>query len=452
MPRKKKPDTTETNGSGTQEGKQSSREAVLQLVDKLEREIGGTEADAAYTPGTTEVYGTFINFLKSYAGDDLGNITEEGTREAWEKAFHILAKFVRHMAQTGTPPETLEVIRSKFAEIAAAGAELFPGMEEEGEVSPPIPHTLTKAETYVMPTSKAAKYLTQIIPDMELTGQLKLLLYPPTSKKAEVRTVIGLTYEGPGVQLRSRHKITKYDQAVHNAISSLWEAGNRSISPQEIFRTMNGNADVKVKAKQAEKVDASVNKLMFTRLTLDMSADIKEGGLVIRDNRVSKGIVETQLLQATIGTLQTNNGKTVRGYILSREPMLYTYSKAKKHVLSVDASLLDTSSELSNTDDVIVIREYLLQQVENMRHGYRDNTVIDYSTIEEATGIDPAGDKVEQHRFRETVKKILSSWKKKGYILDYIDHKAGRTVKGVKIILQQPAAPRIDKSDRGRKQ
>lgn len=450
MPRKKKTDTTPSTNGSAGDGRRRKAEIIKALEEK-------TKA-APYLAGVNEIFEGFFGWLRESLGEPLETATDYQIRRAWNSAFSDLTKFVRALldhehpegwtafctASMGTDKEISEegyrqTIRDRYDEFATVGVELFPQNAGTITAPPTIPHSLMKPETYTMATSKAAKFLTQIVPRGQLNGQIELLTYPGSSKKADVVTYFGMRYEGEGVQIRGRYQITKYDQSVHNAISSLWAAGNRDISPQEIFRTMNGSTTGKVKESQIKKVDESVNKMMFTRLYLDMSADIQRGGLKIQDQRVTKGIVETQMIQATIVSLQTSNGQTIRGYKLSDEPMLYTYSKAKKHVLSVGLDLLDTSDEVSNTDDVIVIREYLLQQIENMRHGYRDNNVIDYETIKESTGVAVLAGKQYQQNFRESVKRILLSWKKKGYILDYADHKVGRSVKGVKIFLQQPA-------------
>ena len=454
MPRRKKPDTTPTTGEATGADKRSKAERIKELEEK-------TKA-LPYVVGANDIYAAFFDsWMKDSLGEPLETATDYQIKRAWKMAVTTLNKFVISILEYKHPEdwrascsyklgkvddvlteeEYRQIIRERYEDFIKAGLEIFPQEGTEIAEPPTVPHTLMKPETYTMATSKAARVSTQIVPSIPLDGQIRvadLFLYPPSSKKADVVTYFGMMYEGEGVQMRGRQKITKYDQAVHNAISSLWAAGNRDISPQEIFRTMNGSTTGKVKEAQVKKVHESVNKMMFTRLYLNMSADIQSGGLKIQDQRVTKGVVETQMIQATIVSLQTSNGQTIRGYKLADEPMLYTYSKAKKHVLSVGLDLLDTSDEVSNTDDVIVIREYLLQQIENMRHGYRDNTVIDYETIKESTGVTVLDGKQYQQAFRESVKRILLSWKKKGYIQGYTDHKAGRTIKGVKIILQKP--------------
>lgn len=455
MPRKKTDTTPSTGGSAG-----NDRRKKVEIIKALEEKAKA----APYLATVNEIFVGFFDWIRDNLGEPLETATEYQIKRAWNNAFSDLTKFVRALLEHEHPEGWTifctaslskdneiseegykQTIRARYEEFVAAGLEMFPQYAELMPAPPIIPHSLMKPDTYTMATSKAAKFLTQIVPRGQLNGQIELLTYPGSSKKADVVTYFGMRYEGEGVQIRGRYQITKYDQSVHNAISSLWAAGNRDISPQEIFRTMNGSTSGKVKESQIKKVDESVNKMMFTRLFLDMSADIQSGGLKIQDQRVTKGVVETQMIQATIVSLQTSNGQTIRGYKLADEPMLYTYSKAKKHVLSVGLDLLDTSDEVSNTDDVIVIREYLLQQIENMRHGYRDNTVIDYESIKENTGVTVLDGKQYQQIFRENVKRILLSWKKKGYILDYADHKAGRTFKGVKIILREPSAKTVER-------
>ena len=136
---------------------------------------------------------------------------------------------------------------------------------------------------------------------------------------------------------------------------------------------MNGNTKKRPSAAQVERITNSIRKWMYTALYMDMSQELQRQRLTLNDERIVNGKVETQMLQATIGTARTKNGTEVAVFKLAAEPILYTYCKGKKQILTVPIALLDTAEAASNTEGLTAIREYLLQQIELMRNGHRDN-------------------------------------------------------------------------------
>lgn len=120
-----------------------------------------------------------------------------------------------------------------------------------------------------------------------------------------------------------------------------------------------------------ERITNSIRKWMYTALYMDMSQELQRQRLTLNDERIVNGKVETQMLQATIGTARTKNGTEVAVFKPAAEPILYTYCKGKKQILTVPIALLDTAEAASNTEGLTAIREYLLQQIELMRNGHR---------------------------------------------------------------------------------
>ena len=139
------------------------------------------------------------------------------------------------------------------------------------------------------------------------------------------------------------------------------------------------------------------------------------------------------MLQATIGTARTKNGTEVAIFKLAAEPILYTYCKGKQQILTVPIALLDTAEAASNTEGLTAIREYILQQIELMRKGHRDNPTIRYATIYEETGIEAPTTRTERAASRDKIKAVLDVWKERGYIKGYHDAKAGREITGITI-------------------
>lgn len=318
------------------------------------------------------------------------------------------------------PADTLDEIKAIAAEYLT-----------EHQPQPYKPH---QSNSYSIGHSKPFNAIIGAIQGGDCEGQLQVMMYPGDAKLSNVVTYMSLTYTGDAVQLRGRRALTGYDKAVYNTLSTLWNAGNSHVTPHEILRHMNGRAASKGYSKsQIDRVNNSIRKMMGTILYLDMSDDMQKTEFRINDDRVAGCKIETQLLQATRCELRTETGRTVEGWNIDREPIMYTYNKAKRQIVTVPIGLLDTSAAVSNTEDVIAIREYLLLQIENMRTKHRHNNVIRYDTLYSKTGIMKPTGRVAQGRQRDQIKAMLDLWKQRGYISGYADQREGSRIIGVQV-------------------
>jgi hypothetical protein len=67
-------------------------------------------------------------------------------------------------------------------------------------------------------------------------------------------------------------------------------------------------------------------------------------------------------------TLYEAGGKEVEAYKLMRSPILYEYAQISGQIISGPINLLSTKDTVYSTEDVIIIRGYLLRQTEWMKH------------------------------------------------------------------------------------
>lgn len=304
---------------------------------------------------------------------------------------------------------------------------------------------INKPSTYSILNNKISNEYFGIQEDLlstEPNGQLTFInnLIPvtqssKTSKKktAEVTTLVGLSYNGD--LSRSLARVTGYDKAVLNAICSIYQAGSSSMTLSDVFRVMNGgNATKRPTAKQKDKLLAAIKKLGSTRIYIDMSQEIKQSYLTINDSRVIKGAVDAPLLQYTGGMFQTENGMEVYAINVVQEPILMTYSKAKNQLVSFPINLLDTKS-VSATDEIIAIKEYMLQQITLMKKGQRDSKTILYKSIYKKCGLEEPSNRTVAKRDKDSIKKLLDEWKSLDYIKGYSEKTEGKSLVGVIIRL-----------------
>ncbi len=314
---------------------------------------------------------------------------------------------------------------------------------------------LADITTYGIMNDKASA---QLIQDGEIfqqkaDGQLMLrwaVNQAPQNKEA-VPVYMALTYEGSDFKVTK--KLSDYDKRVYEAVGTrffYWQQENPQkplyITPQEIWRTMNGKSSRDGKAKPSDKqikrICDSLDKMRFTRFYMDISAEIAAFNLAIDDERITGGHIETYVLNSSKVEFTTDKGNTVQGYRIGEEPILYTYNKAKKHILYVPYEMLDTSQFTSDSENVTEFKGYLLQQIQLMKNAaeggkrFKRSNIILLETIYKDTGIQPPEERTEGkdykndtirqrevRRFRQAdrqkIEGLLDAWKAKGWINGY---------------------------------
>lgn len=316
---------------------------------------------------------------------------------------------------------------------------------------------LEKTSTYGLMGDKAVASLLQEedIFSQRADGQITLQwVVDQASKKSEpVPTYFALTYEGEDGKITKR--LTAYDREVYNAIGTVyyyWHEVNPTkalyITPQEIWRTMNGKLNIGSKAKpskaQVKKICASLDKMRFTRFSADIREEIKAFNLFIDDERIVGGWIETYILNSSKIEFTTDKGNTVQGYRIGEEPILYTYNKAKKRIMYVPYDLLDTSKYISDSENVTEFKGYLLQQILLMKNAieqkgkgkyFKRNNIILLETLYSVTGIKPPEERItgeyankdtkqqlirrSRKADRQKIEGIMDSWIDKGWIKGY---------------------------------
>lgn len=314
----------------------------------------------------------------------------------------------------------------------------------------------------------------------EIDGQMYMVFETNQAPKEAPQPVIvftALSYEGP--QPLTSKKITGYDNSVYNTISTLYYYHERKypgeaciITPQEIWRTMNGITDQSKKPSPAQlkKVCSSIDKMRFTRIVLDISAELQKHKLSFKDERLINGVIDTYYLKADKAHFVTEKGRVIEAYRIENEPIMYSYNKAKEHVLFVPFDLLNTAAitgpkgeSTGNEGHTVEIREYLLTQIMLMYNKERNKRIL-LKTLYEKTGIEQPEQRIDRSKYstenayktgikkeaakdRDKVFEILDAWKIKKFIKDY--KKVGaRPIIGVDVSLM-PNPPKVDIDNTG---
>lgn len=334
---------------------------------------------------------------------------------------------------------------------------LFPELEREqsikGEILRALPHLQsTPPDKHIIPNNKLAN---SIVKDMIDAGSI-ILDVSSAKAKQSIDVICNLVYEGENVKLSGRQSFTEYDRNVYNAVTSLYVYGGKAhvVTPQTVYRAMVGMTDTEAPSpQQIGAVTKSLDKMRFIRATVDCTEELNRRNISLDGEYITNGIIDTYLLNASVIQVRAG-GRTVRGYLIEKTPVLYAYSNALKEVLTIPAELLDikaidkkgriTKSRISNNESRIQVKGYLLRRIEGLKgKNALKNKTISLQSYEkggeyhrglyEIAGLSDRAARKDKKAVRDYAAQALDYWKASGYIKGFSFITAGKTITGIYI-------------------
>lgn len=282
-----------------------------------------------------------------------------------------------------------------------------------------------KPVLYLVPNSKVANKIT----DIDFNETVEIDVSSNRDKNKSVVTVVSLTYDGEGVTLSK--PMTQFDRNVHNAVATLYVAGNRSFTTRQVWQALSSSDD-KPSDTWIQRIEESIDKQRFTRAVVDFTEEARGRTLDFEGTAVESYEIDTYMLSADKHMIRLTNGTEAMGYTILRPPVLYQHSAIFNQIIKFPIKLLETSSILQNTEININIKHYLLRRIDMAkRHGGNFGHVR-YATVYEEAGI-PDPDKKQRKRVNDAVLALLRLWQDEGHIKGFREFKEGRTRAGVDI-------------------
>ena len=329
-------------------------------------------------------------------------------------------------------------LESAITALASENGEFAKLWQEDGGEGPAIlksankPQKLVNAvpKTHYKPNNKLAN---EIAKDFVGNGEQALYVGRKSSANATITTVT-LEAEGKGVTLTGRASFAPYDREALDGVTSLYEAGNRAVTAAMVYRAMNGMSESEHVSRQSAKaVTESLEKSRRIMAHIDFAQEARAYSKDV-ENAVLEGcLLACDKIYASV------SGSVQVAYRLLRPPILYEYAQLTGQILSIPISLLQTSRAVRNTEEVIVIRGYLLRQVEGMKpQPFMRSSKIAYAGIYKELGMERIAGQAfndKPRKARSHVEAILGDWAPKGYIKGFEAYKEGRAYKGVAIKL-----------------
>lgn len=242
-------------------------------------------------------------------------------------------------------------------------------------------------------------------------------------------------------EVLSDKNFTSFDKCVYNSATTLWVAGNEIITPEMIWRTMIGDSENLKPAPQIlGSITKSINKLRKIDVEVDFTEQAKLYGKMPEGSE--KLSLEGSIIVADIINVYVS-GRKKRAYKFYRAPLFYNYSKLFGQIITIPRELLQTKDKVKNTKEVIIMKEYLAQQLSIMAHpqtksSFKRNDKVRYDTIYKYIGISEsthANYNKKTNKIRNQIKSILDSWIEMGYVASYEEYREGKFVAGIKITL-----------------
>jgi len=229
-------------------------------------------------------------------------------------------------------------------------AILFAFIERENptpETAESIVATLTvidglKPTSHTMPNNPLMNALQQkrLIESPEGAQGWDLPVANAKGRRKEITVFAMVTYDpgDTGIVITDA-KLSEYERQVSDAVISLWiEATQEKLPPiftvDQIFRAMPGGSD-KPSAQQKGAITKTLEKFNRLHIFMDATEEMRRRGII---NDQQKYTVDENYLQWRRHTVTTRTGKKVaQGYEILAQPIMLTYSKLTKQLLTVPA-------------------------------------------------------------------------------------------------------------------
>ena len=289
-------------------------------------------------------------------------------------------------------------------------------------------------QKHLIPNNKLANSLTK---DIIGAGLIELDV---GRKKDDILTRCILSYEGDNVKLTSRRSFTEYDRQVADAVTSLYEYGDKShiITAATVYRAMVHATETETTSpRQIEAVTQSLDKLRFVRVQIDCTEELMRRNIDLNGSQITAGKIDTYLL--TLDKMEViAGGQKVVAYKVIKTPILYEYSRLTGQVITVPAALLDirdkTGAKIPNTERRIAIKGYLMRRISIMKGQNSKNQschILYDSLYNEVCSTEPT--QKEKRLIRDYIPCVLEYWKSEKFIKDYEELTHGKKKIGIEI-------------------
>lgn len=230
--------------------------------------------------------------------------------------------------------------------------------------------------------------------------------------------------------------LTLFDRVVYDAVVTQFvNGGNNAITTNMIYQVISGNSEDKSAANHVSKslsvaISESIDRLFHSYVEIDATQQAQAYGF-------DEGLYKGHLINGTIieGKL---NGQVTTCIYLCETPILYRYANNCGQVIRYDVKMLDVPG-LENSQECIVLKTYLLQRIQIMKHHKEHNRTIAFDTLYALLNIQSTSEaalRMKKKQIRDHTTKCLDYWKAEGLIQGYEIQKTGKVIDRVTLTVK----------------
>lgn len=272
-------------------------------------------------------------------------------------------------------------------------------------------------------------------PPGEASRNIRIIL----DKKKDKFLMLELNRNDPNILLP--RPISPLESAILDTIYSIYKAGYRYFTLEQLAKVFTGNEKKKITPKLLETLATSINVLASAgRATLRLENEL-DSGLV--KEKIMQGYI-LPIESVTEKTTYAANGKVTKdtAYHLLEAPILHRYAekKGKGEIVSFDIGLLDTS-ETGNSDtlEYTLIKRYVIKKIKQIKAKNRLNNnkiSLEWEDKDGKHGLlcelgydstNYSDWKKKRFEILQSVRTTLDYYKSVGEIKDFTEYRIGNT-------------------------
>ena len=420
-----------SQGEASKEEKRIKKD-ILYLENELKKNPDD-ESAKEMLKGLTE---KFKNGEYSYTYDTefLNLLDENKLRERLHFLFAPYLDFLEENDKSRLQ-EALNIIEQNISKRNDILSEIKAQLQKKG-VQATEKANIKKVNKFVTPVDKVSQKLFTPEENKSFYDLNGVIVEVGKKNKKPVDTAVSVIFDkDKDLSFSNDAMLDQYNNAVHSAVCSMYNAGNNIFTINALYRFMSGNSStVKVPGeKTVEEIKNSLRKMSFTRIFINTENEAQKFKQIpIKVKKIERSLLHVDFITANI------NGQDVEAVRILAKPPLLEYAEYKNQITSYDTKILDVP--LNQTRENTIIKNYLLAQILIMKNPKsKRNNVIRYDTVYKNLELEAPNETSMRDKKRDVrgkVHVILEHWKKEGFIKGYSeDIKEGKEIVKVEIYL-----------------
>lgn len=281
---------------------------------------------------------------------------------------------------------------------------------------------------------KLVRFMTNLDLNDAYENGIELQLKTYKKRKRDIYITAGIM---SSVQIDGQ--ITPYDLAVMDSIYTLFVDGLKVLPIEKIIRTLSGNMYQDITYSKRRSVIKSIEKMIRLRITIDCTDE-----MIAREEEWSSDLMREQYL-LPLNTIKAKDSNEILAYEIEQEPALYKYAGKIGQIIDVRLDIMELRGSLSDTDEVVVIKRYLIMRIERMKnkrnkiisrkisYQWWDKNKKEFKGLLADLGYNPAAFsnwRKKKARIHHIISELLTEYVSVGYIKDFTIIKKGNSIDG----------------------